>query len=139
MRKTILVLIILSFFINSCCINKITLEEKEEWNKEIYGEEPFLKNQIPPVKINLKEFYDYDGYIFPKEYDSGWKKKFTPTIVDIKKAEIILSIEHNSLSQFKNVKFRKWYRQYIGYYNSHNKKVIEIYFLKLRKGCIGKS
>lgn len=139
MTRTILITIIFSFLIASCCINKITPQEKEYWNKEIYGEAPFIKNQIPPEKINLTEFYDYEGYIFPKEYYPFWGERFTPTIDEIKKAEIILKKQHDTLPQFNNINLKKWYRQYIGNYDENHKKTIQINFIKISKKCIDKS
>ena len=135
MKHTFLILLIVTLLVSSCCINKITESEKEYWNKEVYGEEPFFKNKIPPKKITLKEFYDNDGYIFPKEYNSGWEKKFTPTLEDIIKAELLFNRIHDSLSQFKNINFKRRYRQYLGYYDRDNRKIINANFIKLKKSC----
>ena len=139
MKKIILFSIVLSFFINSCCGSKITLEEKEKWNTEIYGKEPFIRNQIPTIKVNIKEFYDFYGYIFPKEYQPfGGEDRFTPSIEDVKKAEERYNTKSKSLPQLKKINFRKRYRQYIGYYEN-NKKVIGINFVKINKDCFNKS
>lgn len=138
MKKSFYTLFFLLFLFNSCCINKLTIEEKNNWNKEIYGESPFLKNQTSPKKIELPELYDAIGYVFTEDYAPFWGKRFTPTLEEIRKAESVFYEKNKALPQFDKINFRKRYRQYIGNYEN-DKKVIEINFIKINKNCIHKS
>jgi hypothetical protein len=88
--------------------------------------------------VQLKDFYDGKGVIFSEKIDYaglwGKNQRITPTLLDVKEAELILDsvidIHYkNDLlkkNEFKN-KVRKCNRQYFGFSTKSNEKIIEIY------------
>ncbi|WP_438711107.1 hypothetical protein ACSTS3_21550 [Aquimarina muelleri] len=133
----VIIVLILVLGIASCYPNKLTVADKQKWQADIYGEEPFLKNQVPTVKVNLVGFYNKVGYIFSKEPEPFWGKRYTPTKEDVLIAEEKMKSKYDSLgikSSFKN-----YYRQYIGIINNDNKKVVHIQCIKINRICKKKS
>lgn len=134
MGRKIIVLIIITILLNSCCANKITSNDKEYWNKEIYGEEPFLKNQEPAIKVVLVDYYNKIGYILPKQENQNIKKRFTPTIENIRLAEQRLSQKLESI----DINPKDKYRQYLGTIED-GKKIILINLIEVKNACRDKS
>lgn len=116
-----------------------------------------LITQCPQI-IMMKDYYSGEGVIFDKTTHYpfemiDYKEPYTPTILDIKKAEDILFKDYytyrvNILSYFKqdvktvNQKFKnpdkvkkyfwKYNRQYLGYVNTSNDTVIYIGLLNFK-------
>lgn len=97
-------------------------------------------------KVKLKEFYNGAGIIFPEEYNlifevPNLEKRFTPKVDDLKIAESLLCDQYNNaytsdqrtikFEVVENVrrKFRNYNRQYIGYINQDQERVILIHLL----------
>ena len=137
MEKYFKILFFTLYFLifNSCCSTKITDFDKKYWNKEIYGEEPFLKEITSPKKINLSSFFNKSGYIFPAVVSAQEEvKSFTPSKIEIERAESILLKKNTSLAK----KYKNRYRQYEGVYNE-NRKVVHVNFIKIKEHCRNES
>ena len=81
----------------------------------------------------------YEGFIFNEDYEvfmsiEGQKRRYTPSTSDIERAEAILrqnleDINKNHINQgddypFIHKRLRKYKRQYVGFINKNDEKVI---------------
>lgn len=93
---------------------------------------------------------DFKGAIIPKKTEPEFNKdelanRFNPTIMDICFAENGLTIDYNnamkkdsSRSGFRKIKnvrshFKDYTRQYLGYYNDKNQRIIWIHLVRIDK------
>lgn len=103
------------------------------------------------VATEIKEKH-FKGYIFPKTYEFvafkliDIKARYSPTIDDIKKVELILKENIDNLigetnGKIKSKNLKKYTRQYLGYINSKGEVIIYInliYTKNIDKGRIPK-
>jgi hypothetical protein len=85
--------------------------------------------------ICLKDYYNQTGIIFKDSYDPhidipDMKERYTPTLDDVKNAEIIFQRDYGKLTN-QNTEIKTYYanfvRQYIGYLDTVGNKIIKIY------------
>lgn len=95
-------------------------------------------------KIELKEYYDNFGIIFSQSYPFAtnyfpFEKRYTPSKEDIEKGESILSHlvsmmfgNYNIARNFAVQKLRVCHRQYVGFINEKNEKLLFVEMVDLR-------
>ena len=144
--KKLSILVLIIILINSCCPYKLTKYDKQSWNKKIKSqisdlvidtEKPINKFiDIPEINAEIVVFLGRYSFI---RGDGVTNNSFTPTIQDIKNAEIKLTdynkqnnIPYNDLERYNK-------RQYIGFYTKNNEKLLIINFLKIKDNCQKKS
>lgn len=93
---------------------------------------------------------DFKGAIVPKETEPGFNRnelanRFNPTLLDICFAENGLTVDYNRamkndsrVSGFRKIKnvrsyFKDYTRQYLGYYNNKNQRIIWIHLVRIDK------
>lgn len=104
--------------------------------------------------FNLKNWYLGEGIIFPFDYKlpidlKDAKKRFTPSLVDVNKAELYLLSNSADVKYIElygmyepsklKMKLRKYNRQYVGYQNTELDTVILINLLNFSKKKYAKS
>lgn len=99
----------------------------------VYGQE---KNSKQYEQIELKEFYDTKGVIFPSDYEINistvyHRPRFTPSVEEIARAEKILSKIVNMIlggyklgKELADKNMRSYYRQYVGVIKENHNKLI---------------
>ena len=106
----------------------------------------YLSDSIQVVRVGQHS----QGAIFPSSYKTPYRdlerrQKFTPTVEEVLLAEKLLSEQYNNAyEQFPalehytrrsvntNKKFKRYYRQYVGFYNAKGEKIIFIHLMNFR-------
>ncbi|QMU66223.1 MAG: hypothetical protein GKR88_19375 [Flavobacteriaceae bacterium] len=91
--------------------------------------------------ISLSSYFKGKGVIFEKEYKSlidikDYEKSFTPSLEEIKIVENLFLKKIESKRKIKKTpkkEFYNYYRQYLGYINSNQEKVIMVNMLNFNK------
>jgi hypothetical protein len=91
--------------------------------------------------ISLPNYYKGKGVIFNKDYKSllkidNYSKSFTPLLKEVSIVEDVFLNQIKTKKSFKkSVKkeFCNYYRQYLGYINKNNEKIIVVNMLNFRR------
>jgi hypothetical protein len=115
--------------------------------------EPITYNDFPEYvkKVELENYYRGIGLIFSTEYNDWlpynglYNKRYTPSKSDIIKAEKILIADYDRYVEknefdynFENIQkfYWKFNRQYFGFINSHDEKLLAINLLEFNNRVI---
>ena len=83
-----------------------------------------LFSQIATVRVDRSNRYNIIfGANYPLPFEVNLKERFNPSDEDVKKGEVILR-------EFSDLKLRKYIRQYLGYIDSNNNKILVVNMLK---------
>lgn len=116
-KNKIIILLLILFSFMQPCIGQDLMTEKS-------------------IKIKLEQYYDVNGYIFPKETllplaSVRGKQRFQPTIEEVTEAEkiirqiiyMILGENELFMNRYNNYT-RHYYRQYYGFINDNGEKIV---------------